>query len=224
MRRQTFCQWYSNKLNENPYFYKKVLWTDETYFSNSGMFNRRNTHYWARENPHLVVERYNQNRFGFNVWCGILDNRLIGPIIYNGNLNAERYLQLLSGEVEEKLEEIPLVHLQNLWYQQDGAPAHNSRNVINYLNLVHDNKVIATNTDVQWPPRSPDLTPCDFFLWGFIKNKVYGVQNFVNVGDLRVCVLQAFNDIDRRTLGRVTRSVLGRCIKCIQNDGALFEE
>ena len=25
----------------------------------------------------------------------------------------------------------------------------------------------------EWPPRSPDLTPCDFFLWGHIKNQVY---------------------------------------------------
>jgi hypothetical protein len=24
-----------------------------------------------------------------------------------------------------------------------------------------------------WPPRSPDLTPCDFFLWGFVKDSVY---------------------------------------------------
>ena len=24
-----------------------------------------------------------------------------------------------------------------------------------------------------WPPHSPDLTPCDFFLWGYLKAKVY---------------------------------------------------
>jgi hypothetical protein len=22
---------------------------------------------------------------------------------------------------------------------------------------------------MMWPPRSPDLTPCDFFLWGYVK-------------------------------------------------------
>ena len=27
--------------------------------------------------------------------------------------------------------------------------------------------------DVEWPPRSPDSTPCDFFLWGHLKNEVY---------------------------------------------------
>ena len=28
-------------------------------------------------------------------------------------------------------------------------------------------------SDIDWPPRSPDLTPPDFFLWGFLKSKVY---------------------------------------------------
>ena len=27
--------------------------------------------------------------------------------------------------------------------------------------------------DVNWPARSPDLAPCDFFLWGYLKAKVY---------------------------------------------------
>ena len=24
-----------------------------------------------------------------------------------------------------------------------------------------------------WPPRSPDMTPCDFFLRGYVKERVY---------------------------------------------------
>ena len=26
---------------------------------------------------------------------------------------------------------------------------------------------------ITWPARSPDLTPPDFFLWGFVKDQVY---------------------------------------------------
>jgi len=33
--------------------------------------------------------------------------------------------------------------------------------------------VISRNGDQNWPPRSCDLTPCDFFLWGFVKYRVY---------------------------------------------------
>ncbi|EFN60466.1 hypothetical protein EAG_00004, partial [Camponotus floridanus] len=25
----------------------------------------------------------------------------------------------------------------------------------------------------QWPPRSPDYNPCDFFLWGALKERIY---------------------------------------------------
>ena len=32
------------------------------------------------------------------------------------------------------------------------------------------------NTFCTWPPRSPDLTVCDFFLWGFVKDNVYDPQ------------------------------------------------
>ena len=27
--------------------------------------------------------------------------------------------------------------------------------------------------DLEWPPRSPNLTVPDFFLWGYLKSKVY---------------------------------------------------
>ena len=27
--------------------------------------------------------------------------------------------------------------------------------------------------NVKWPPRSCDLTPLEFFLWGYLKKKVY---------------------------------------------------
>ena len=33
--------------------------------------------------------------------------------------------------------------------------------------------VISLRGDIGWPPRSPDLTPCDFFLWAYLKAKVY---------------------------------------------------
>ncbi|UYV75217.1 hypothetical protein LAZ67_12002945 [Cordylochernes scorpioides] len=36
-----------------------------------------------------------------------------------------------------------------------------------------ENRVISRHFIYQWPPRSPDLTPCDFWLWGYIKSCVY---------------------------------------------------
>ncbi|GLV33448.1 hypothetical protein CBL_20187, partial [Carabus blaptoides fortunei] len=83
----------------------------------------------AQENPHALIPRRNQVRFGFNVFCGILGNRLVGPIIFYGNLTAQRYLEILQTSVEDLLDDLPLAQNVRIWYQQDGAPAHNARNV-----------------------------------------------------------------------------------------------
>ncbi|GFS63633.1 uncharacterized protein TNCV_1961891 [Trichonephila clavipes] len=35
---------------------------------------------------------------------------------------------------------------------------------------------IGRDGPIAWPPRSPDLTPLEFFLWGYVKDNVYGIQ------------------------------------------------
>lgn len=74
IRRTTFCNWFISKCQEIPDFQSKVLWTDETRFTNCGIFNKHNHHYWSTENPHQLEERRLQTRFRFNVWCGIIGN------------------------------------------------------------------------------------------------------------------------------------------------------
>ena len=39
------------------------------------------------------------------------------------------------------------------------------------MNAIFDEKWIGRGGPVAWPPRSPDLTPPDYFLWGFVKEK-----------------------------------------------------
>lgn len=70
-RRLQFSNWYMNQCEQNPDFNRCVIWTDETHFTNCGVFNRHNHHFWATENPHQLAQRRLQTRFGFNVWCGM---------------------------------------------------------------------------------------------------------------------------------------------------------
>ena len=39
--------------------------------------------------------------------------------------------------------------------------------------IEHHSRVLSRFGDQNWPPRSCDLTPLDFFLWGYLKSKVY---------------------------------------------------
>lgn len=222
-RRREFCNWYLQKIREDENFHNKILWTDESYFASNGYFNRNNVHYWAQENPHIHVPRRNQGRFGCNVWCGLIGNRLIGPIVFQGQLNGQRYLDFLTTEIEDLLDNLPLAVQRDMWFQQDGAPAHNARVVTQYLDNRFENRILATHSETAWPPRSPDMTPLDFFLWGFLKNRVYQNRNPCNnIEELQQRIMDACN-VNRCTLGRVVRSVSRRCIMCLEADGQNFE-
>ena len=56
------------------------------------------------------------------------------------------------------------------YFQQDGARPHTATSVQTWLGERFGNKLVHNDL---WPPRSPDLNPCDFFLWGYLKSKVY---------------------------------------------------
>jgi hypothetical protein len=52
-----------------------------------------------------------------------------------------------------------------------------------------------------WPPRSPDITPLDFFLWGYIKSNVFRTP--VNgLDDLKTCIRNAIKAIPADMLHR----------------------
>ncbi|GBM56681.1 hypothetical protein AVEN_42056-1 [Araneus ventricosus] len=51
-----------------------------------------------------------------------------------------------------------------------------------------------------WPPRSPDLTPCDFFLWGYEKDKVYVPPMSTMLQALQERITAAVTDIDGNML------------------------
>ncbi|GFX15139.1 uncharacterized protein TNCV_2708451 [Trichonephila clavipes] len=63
--------------------------------------------------------------------------------------------------------------VQDLWFQQDGATCHTARATIDLLKDTFGDRLISRFGPVNWPPRSCDLTPLDYFLWGYVKSLVY---------------------------------------------------
>ncbi|GFV85803.1 uncharacterized protein TNCV_2004231 [Trichonephila clavipes] len=63
--------------------------------------------------------------------------------------------------------------VQELWFQQDGAICHTARATIDLLKDTFDDRLFSRFRPVNWPPRSCDLTPLDYFLWGYVKSLVY---------------------------------------------------
>ena len=100
------------------------------------------------------------------MWCAISRVGIIGPYFFQDNrlavtVNSERYLTMIQDFFQPALEAI---QLEDTWFQQDGATAHTARVTMNCLRQMFPGRLITLRGDVNWPTRSPDLAPCDFFL------------------------------------------------------------
>lgn len=74
-----------------------------------------------------------------------------------------------------------------------------------------------------WPVRSPDLTPLDFYVWGIIKQRVYSTL-IVSKEDLIAHIRRAFHELlADETAKAVTDDVLSRIHKCLTVNGGHIE-
>ncbi|UYV65386.1 hypothetical protein LAZ67_3004168 [Cordylochernes scorpioides] len=178
--RQEFASWVFRQIDIDENWLSNVLWTDEAQFSLNGEVNTQNSRIWATENPRIFTEMPLHQRRVI-VWCGFTSSFIIGPFFFeeiNGrtfktaSVTGERYVQLLREKV------IPILQdrqaLSEITFMQDGEPPHISRGGKQLLkDTFGEDRVISRHFIHQWPSRSPDLTPCDFWIWGYIKSRVY---------------------------------------------------
>lgn len=223
-QRIVFSQWLLNVLALNPQFLTSILFTDEANFSREAIRNFHNNHVWAEDNPHAMVVCNFQNQFSLNVWVGVVGDCLIGPYFLPARLNGQEYLNFLEEHLVDLLEDVPIDVRLHMWLMHDGAPAHFSLLVRQHLDMVYPNRWLGRGGPQPWPPRSPDLNPLDFCIWGHLKTLVYSTP-VQNVEDLRHRIIQACNEI-RNTPGifeRIRRSMRRRLESCVLAGGGHFE-
>lgn len=143
-----------------------------------------------------------------------------------GHLTGETYLHMLRSVIPDLLDDIPLaVSVENLFYQHDGCPAHYQRAVREHLDSVIPQRWIGRGGPVPWPPRSPDLTPSDFYLWSELKRLVYR-EEYQTRDALQSAIVDAFDTIrrDRDTLLKLKANQLKRVRLCVERSGLHFEQ
>ena len=108
-------------------------------------------------------------------------------------------------------------------FQQDGATAHTARATMNLLRQHFPNHIISKIGDVRWPPCSLDLTPPDFFLWGYLKDKVYA-NNFQTIEALKENIRHEIAAISPETLRNAIENTVRRARVCAhERDGHLAD-
>ena len=207
-QRYEFGQEISERIENNPELLDVLLFSDEAHFHLSGHVNKQNMRFWAAAQPNehvqapLSVEKT-------TVWCAIGKNGIFGPYFFEDGdgrrvtANSERYIGMLRRRFIPAIRRKRAVDMNTVVFQQDGAPPHCSNRTLEYLRQYFPgDRLISRRTDNPWPLYSPDLTPPDYFLWGYLKARVYQ-DNPPTIERLKENIKREIRRIPRDMLERV---------------------
>ena len=108
--------------------------------------------------------------------------------------------------------------VDDVYFQQDGAKWHASGETINLLREKFLGRVISRNDDCNWSPRSCDVIPLDFFLWGHVKDKVYA-DALQSIQHLKEKMREVIDEIEPHLFENVMEHFINRASSCKRSCG-----
>jgi len=172
--RLEFCK----LLNGSHKLCRYILFTDEAQFNLDSVNNTRNFHVWVDENHHAT--RKATFSYVLVSMCGVQFWTISWLVLSSWQVVLqERHTSDFCRR------NCPDVWRMCLWilnkrgcmhFQHDRAPPLSSREVSNFLNYRFPGRWMGHDGPHNWPVRSPDLSPLDYCVWGWMKELVYSVK------------------------------------------------
>ena len=207
--RKTFCKmailWPLSK-------WKQVLFSDEM---NIEVDNRKNRICIRR----TTAEKYNQdciikpNKQGsgsIGIWCCMSYYGLGIHCIFDGRLNAARYIEILNNNLIESMRK--LRQNQPFIFQQDNAPCHRAKKVVEWF---ADQKI----EFLKWPANSPDLN-CIENLWSWLDKELAKVGPR-SLDELKRIVPEILENVPKSVTENLVDSMSRRINECLKIKGEL---
>ncbi|GFW30315.1 uncharacterized protein TNCV_3850861 [Trichonephila clavipes] len=167
------------RLEVDPKWPWNILWTDEAHFHLDGSVNTHNCRIWESDNPHSTLQ-VPLHSSKVTMWCGFSASFILGPYFFEElgaggpvtcSITGQRYASLLRTKIIPDLQARPC--LSRIIFMQDRASPHITRCVKDVLkHHFTEERVISRQFLHLRPPRSPDLNPCDFWLWGHLRQLI----------------------------------------------------
>ena len=211
MQRREFVNWVLENQKVDGNFSKKIIFSYEAHFQLDGCVNTQNCKIWGAGN-HRVIHEKPLHAQRATVWWGFWAGGMTGPYFFenkSGNavtLNGVRYRNMLMEVLWAQLDGM---EMEDMLFQQDGATCDTARETIELLREKFTGRVISHNCDQNWPPRSCDLTPCDFLLWGFVKSRVYANKP-QTIPELKAEIRRVIGETEPQLCGNVIENLVKR--------------
>jgi hypothetical protein len=172
-----FVNWVLENQKVDGKFSKKIIFSDKAHFQLDGYVNTLTVGFGARRILEWFMKSHCMHNeplfgadFGLAEWLGRAFSKM-------GRKCSYSEWRMLSQHDNEVL----VASIGRYGYGRHVVPAgrrnlsHCARNnwVVELLREKFPGRVISRNGDQNWPPRSCDLAPCDFFLWRLVKSHVH---------------------------------------------------
>lgn len=218
---------FANEMLERFTSFNNIFFSDEAHFHLTGHVNRQNCRYWSDVNPQLKHQTPLHSP-KVTVWAALSASVIIGPYFFEDQrsrpvtVNTQRYIAMLQNFFAPALQDYSGFN-QRTWFQQDGATCHTSNDSIAAVREIFGQKVISKRGDINWPPRSPDLSPMDFFLWGYLKSMVFN-NNPQSIEELKENIREEIQNISPNTCRAVMENFRSRLQECQTKQGAHLDD
>ncbi len=191
------------------------MFSDEACFHLDGCVNKQNCRYYTKNNPQ-IIHKQPLHLPKLHVWWGVVERGVVGPYFFTATVNTTRYIEMLEQFF------IPTLKWKRKCgrtiFQQDSSKAHTSDASLALLCKVFHSRLISNHANFKWPPRSPDLTCCDYFLWGFLNLHVY-CNKPRTLAALKQNISEEIVKIPRKMLKDVYSNFVKRLKNCLEHDG-----
>ena len=199
---------------KSPNFVNNIVFCSEATFFVSGYVNKHNCQIWGLDKPSSFSPAAIKTE-KVTVWCGLARNGVYGPLFFRESLTDEHYVSLLQ---ECFVPSLNKEQLETMVFQHDDAPIHASIHAKLLLDKIFCQRWIGTQGPIRWPEKSPDLSPCDFFLWGYIKTTL-ATKEYNSLQELEGCIDDICKNISAKRLQKVFETFTTRISQCIQIKG-----
>ena len=213
-------------------WYSHLSVSDEAWFSLGGhVFNRKNTVLYAPQGqgtPNQWFSESSQSQEKVMVFAAVHGSgKIFGPYFHEQGVNMDQhvYKRLLSHSLFPDMKRVlGQVGFEATVWQQDGAKPHTANSVMDYLDRVFGPNMLALRSrqGEPWAPTSPDMSVCDFWLWGYLKEKVYRPMP-ANLGQLKERIKQELSNIPIEMIKDAVYSTKSRAVKLVEFGGEAFE-